>query len=61
LYRNGQMVGGLGVSGDGVDQDDFVTAGGAAGLEPPESIRADQVFIRGVRLPYWKFPRNPEQ
>ena len=61
LYRNGQLVGGLGVSGDGVDQDDFVTAGGAAGFEPPEAIRADQVFLRGVRLPYWKFPRNPEQ
>jgi uncharacterized protein GlcG (DUF336 family) len=61
LYRNEQMVGGLGVSGDGVEQDDFVTAGGAQGYEPPESIRADQVFIRDVRLPYWKFPRNPEQ
>ncbi|MBI2681207.1 MAG: heme-binding protein [Candidatus Solibacter usitatus] len=61
LYRNGAMVGGLGVSGDGVEQDDYVTAAGAAGFEPPESIRADQVFIRGVRLPYFKFPRNPEQ
>jgi uncharacterized protein GlcG (DUF336 family) len=61
LYRNGVMVGGLGVSGDGVDQDDFVTAGGAAGLEPPAAIRADQIFIRGIRLPYAKFPRNPEQ
>ena len=61
LYRNGQIVGGLGVSGDGVEQDDFVTAGGAAGYEAPAAIRADQVFIRGVRLPYWKFPRNPEQ
>jgi uncharacterized protein GlcG (DUF336 family) len=61
LYRNGVMVGGLGVSGDGVDQDDFVTAGGAAGFEPPAAIRADQIFIRGVRLPYAKFPRNPEQ
>src|SRR5262249_12084874 len=27
LYKNGVLVGGLGVSGDGVDQDDFVTAG----------------------------------
>jgi len=24
-------------------------------------IKADNVFIRGVRLPYLKFPRNPEQ
>jgi uncharacterized protein GlcG (DUF336 family) len=61
LYRNGAMVGGLGVSGDGVDQDDFVTSGGASGYEPPASIRADQIFIRNVRLPYAKFPRNPEQ
>jgi len=61
LYRNGQLVGGLGVSGDGVEQDDFVTAGGAQGYEAPAGIRADQIVIRGARLPYWKFPRNPEQ
>jgi hypothetical protein len=61
LYRNGQLVGGLGVSGDGVEQDDYVTAGGALGYEAPASIRADQLVIRGVRLPYWLFPRNPEQ
>jgi len=76
LYRNGVMVGGLGVSGDGVDQDDFVTAGGAAemilndssdpnqtgfGFEAPTQIRADQIVIRNVRLPYIKFPRNPTQ
>ena len=61
LYRSGQLVGGLGVSGDGVEQDDFVTFGGAQGYEPPPGIRADQIFIRGVRLPYFKFPRNPEQ
>ena len=61
LYRNGQLVGGLGVSGDGVEQDDYVTAGGAQGYEPPAVMRADQTFLRGVRLPYWKFPRNPEQ
>lgn len=59
LYINGVMVGGLGVSGDGVDQDDFVTNGGAQGFEAPISIRADQVVIRNVRLPYQKFPRNP--
>jgi len=52
LYINARLVGGLGVSGDGVDQDDYVTAGGAAGFEPPESIRADQFVINGVRLPY---------
>ncbi len=59
LYRNGVLIGGLGVSGDGVDQDDFVTSGGAAGFQPPASVRADQILVRGVRLPYFKFPRNP--
>ena len=61
LYKNGVLVGGLGVSGDGVDQDDFVTAGGAAGFEADPSIRADQIVIDGVRLPFLKFPRNPTQ
>jgi uncharacterized protein GlcG (DUF336 family) len=59
LYRNGMLVGGLGVSGDGVDQDDFVAAGGAAGFETPTAIRADQVIVRNFRLPYLKFPTNP--
>src|SRR5271166_1845069 len=59
LYRNGVLVGGLGVSGDGVDQDDYVTAGGAVGYEAPTNIQADQIIDEGVRLPYLKFPRNP--
>jgi uncharacterized protein GlcG (DUF336 family) len=59
LFRNGVLVGGLGVSGDGVSQDDYVTSGGTAGFEAPLAIRADQIFIEGVRLPYFKFPRDP--
>ena len=59
LFRNGALVGGLGVSGDGVDQDDYVTSGGTAGFEAPPNIRADQIMDQGVRLPYFKFPRNP--
>jgi uncharacterized protein GlcG (DUF336 family) len=59
LYKNGVLVGGLGVSGDGVDQDDFVTNAGAKGFEAPTAIRADQIELDGVRLPYQKFPRNP--
>jgi uncharacterized protein GlcG (DUF336 family) len=59
LYRNGTLAGGLGVSGDGVDQDDYVTSGGTKGFEAPANIRADQISISGVRLPYFKFPRNP--
>ena len=59
LFRNGVLIAGLGVSGDGVDQDDFVTNGGTNGFEAPANIRADQIMIDGVRLPYFKFPRNP--
>jgi uncharacterized protein GlcG (DUF336 family) len=55
-----QIVGGFGVSGDGVDQDDVVTSAGITGFEPPPNLRADQFFVSGVRLPYQKFPRNPE-
>lgn len=61
LYRNGVLVGGLGVSGDGVEQDDYVSARAATGFEAPDAIRADRVRIDGVRLPYIKFPRNPTQ
>jgi len=59
LYVNGALVGGLGVSGDGVDQDDYAAAGGAAGFMAPAAIRADQLVIQGVRLTYQKFPENP--
>lgn len=58
-YKNGVLVGGLGVSGDGVDQDDYVTSAGTAGFAAPAQIRADQILIYSVRLPYFKFPRNP--
>ncbi len=62
LYNNVTLVGGFGVSGDGVDQDDVVTFSGAGEFLPGKSspiTRADEVFFRGVRLPYQKFPRNP--
>jgi uncharacterized protein GlcG (DUF336 family) len=59
LYRNGMLVGGLGVSGDGVEQDDYVTIAGAANFQAPAQMRADQLLINGVRLPYLLFPRNP--
>jgi uncharacterized protein GlcG (DUF336 family) len=61
LYKNGVLVGGLGVSGDGVDQDDYVTFQGAQGFLPPANIQADNYSIQGVRMPFLKFPRNPEQ
>jgi uncharacterized protein (TIGR03437 family) len=59
LYKNGVLVGGIGISGDGVDQDDIIAATGSKGFEAPESIRSDQVFVRGVRLPWIKTPRHP--
>ena len=59
LYKNGVLVGAIGISGDGVDQDDLIGAAGANGFSPPLGIRADQIFVRGVRLPFLKFPRSP--
>ena len=59
LYKNGVLVGAIGISGDGVDQDDLIAAAGANGFSPPAAIRADQFFVRGVRLPFLKFPRSP--
>ena len=59
LYRNGALIGAVGVSGDGVDQDDLIAASGAALFLAPVPIRADQTQYRGARLPFAKFPRNP--
>lgn len=60
LYRNGTLVGGLGISGDGVEQDDYVTYLAAGDLLPSTKIWADRIKIGGVRLPMFKFPRHPE-
>jgi uncharacterized protein GlcG (DUF336 family) len=67
IYRDDVLVGGFGISGDGVEQDDIVTVSGARastgarGFLPAPRIRADQVLVRGVRLPFVKFNRRPEQ
>jgi uncharacterized protein GlcG (DUF336 family) len=58
LYRNGVLIGAVGVSGDGVDQDDIISASGTVGFEAPPSIRSDEYSYRGARLPYAKFPQN---
>ncbi len=60
LYRNGTLVGGLGVSGDGIEQDDYVTYFAAGEFLPDEDIWADRIVLDGVRLPMFKFPRQPE-
>jgi uncharacterized protein GlcG (DUF336 family) len=59
VYKNGELEGGLGLSGDGVDQDDYITNGGAAGYLPVPAIRSDQIDYRGTPLPFFKFPRHP--
>jgi uncharacterized protein GlcG (DUF336 family) len=59
LYRNGVLIGAIGISGDGIDQDDIIGASGAALFPPPPAMRSDQIIFRGARLPYAKFPRNP--
>lgn len=67
LYRDGTLIGGIGVSGDGVEQDDFVTSKGiqraqeALGfmLEAPADMRADRYSFEGAGVPYFKFPQNP--
>ncbi len=61
LYKNGALAGAVGVSGDGVDQDDLIASAGAAGFDAPAEKRSDQLVIRGVRLPYVKFPRHPDR
>ena len=62
LYRNGQLIGAVGISGDGVDQDDIVGASASGtGFDAPGKIRADTFTYDGARLPYAKFPRNPER
>ena len=53
-------MGAIGISGDGVDQDDLIASAGAAGFDAPRERRCDRLVIRGVRLPYVKFPRHPD-
>jgi len=68
IYRGGQLVGGIGISGDGIDQDDMVSflglhragerLGGAIG-NAPNDIRADRLTPVGARLRYVSCPFNP--
>jgi uncharacterized protein GlcG (DUF336 family) len=70
VYRGSQLVGGIGVSGDGIDQDDMISflgldhAGarlGSIGNADP-AIRADQIVVsvgQGVRLRYVNCPFAP--
>ncbi len=60
LYRHGQLIGAIGVSGDGIDQDDLIATAGTVDFIAPTAIRADHFIYHGTRLPYAKFPRDPD-
>ncbi len=60
LYRDGVLIGAIGISGDGVDQDDIVGASGTERFLAPFAIRGDRFGLEGTRFPYAKFPRDPE-
>ena len=67
IYRGNKLVGGIGVSGDGVDQDDMIAFLGLheAGLKlgtignAPVNIRADQLTPKGIRLRFVQCPQAP--
>ena len=69
IYRGSSLVGALGISGDGVDQDDLIAFMGAHNAatqtatidNAPASIRADQIVVPGssVRLRYVSCPVSP--
>jgi uncharacterized protein GlcG (DUF336 family) len=68
IYRNGTVIGGIGVSGDGIDQDDMVSFLGLhdAGQSlntgvgnAPAGIRADTLSPQGARLRYVNCPFKP--
>ena len=48
LYKNGELVGGIGVSGDGVDQDEKVALAGSKGFEADSAIRVNTVTDNSV-------------
>ncbi len=67
IYRGEQLIGAIGVSGDGVDQDDMIAflgvarAGltGAAPQNAPTNRRSDQLVPNGARLRYVSCPQAP--
>lgn len=67
VYRGNQLVGAVGVSGDGIDQDDMVAflgvynAGQALGTisNAPQAMRIDQLSIQGQNVRYVECPQAP--
>jgi uncharacterized protein (TIGR03437 family) len=60
LFKGGVLSGAIGISGDGIEEDEFVAANGAFGFDAPAAIRSDQVLVQGARLPFVVFPRRPQ-
>lgn len=68
IYRGSVLVGALGISGDGIDQDDMISFLGVANAgtrlsnalgHAPASIRIDQRAPGGARLRYVQCPQAP--
>ena len=68
IYRGNQLVGAIGISGDGVDQDDMIAFLGLhnAGVRlnsgignAPRERRADQLVPDNARLRYVQCPQSP--
>jgi hypothetical protein len=67
IYRGSMLIGGIGVSGDGVDQDDMIAflglheAGVALGGfgNADTQMRADTLTPQGIRLRYINCPVTP--
>ncbi len=68
IYRGSTLVGAIGVSGDGVSQDDMVaflglqrasTALSGSITQAPKSMRADTLSPHGSRLIYVQCPQSP--
>jgi uncharacterized protein GlcG (DUF336 family) len=66
VYRGAQLVGAIGVSGDGIDQDDMIAflgtnnAGSSGGIgNAAAAKRSDSVTISGTRLRYVSCPFAP--
>jgi uncharacterized protein GlcG (DUF336 family) len=64
IYRGSVLVGGIGVSGDGIQQDSLVAYLGVQDGPPtlnnaPTNIRADQLSAGGVMLRYINCPPSP--
>ena len=67
IYRDRVLIGGIGVSGDGVDQDDMIAflgldnaaiSLGTINNAPPD-MRADTISTKGTRLRYINCPQAP--